>query len=95
MRLLVIVAEGAIERPLLEQARELGAISYTVADVRSGGEGGPREATWEADRSVEIKIVCPETVADRIAEHVLARYARHYWVRMFVADVGVFRPERF
>ena len=42
-----------------------------------------------------MQLVCTAEVADRIAEHVLQRYARHYRVTLYLSDVGVFRAERF
>jgi len=56
-----------------------------------GGERGEREASWEADRSIEMKIVCEAAVAQSLAQHVLSNYAPHFQVAMFTADVGVFR----
>jgi nitrogen regulatory protein P-II 2 len=94
-RLLVIICEAAIERDLMADARRLGAQGYTVSEVRGGGQHGEREAMWESDRSIEVKVICDAAVADRLAEHVLGTYAPHYAVTMFTADVGVFRPQKF
>lgn len=94
-KLLVIIAEAALERNLIRDARRLGAHGYTVSEVHGGGERGEREARWEADRSIEIKVICDAAVADKLAQHVLERYATHYQVTMFTADVGVFRPQKF
>jgi nitrogen regulatory protein P-II 2 len=93
--LLVIVAEAAIERSLLRDARERGVQGWTVSDVRGAGQEGEREGAWEADRTVEIKLVCDEPVADAVAEHVMTHYARHYQVAMYFSQVAVLRPERF
>lgn len=94
-KLLVIIAEAAIEKQLIRDARQFGAQGYTIGEVRGGGETGEREAAWEADRSIEMKVICDATVAERLAAHVLAQYAAHYRVTLFVADVGVFRPQKF
>lgn len=94
-KLLVIIAEAALEKPLIREARQFGAHGYTIYDVRGGGEHGEREAAWDADRLVEMKVICDETVAARLAEHVLATYAPNYAVTLFTADVGVFRPQKF
>ena len=94
-KLLVIICEAALERDLLTDARRFGALGYTINEVRGGGRHGEREAAWEADRSVEVKVVCDAAVADKLAEHVLATYAPNYAVTMFTADVGVFRPQKF
>jgi nitrogen regulatory protein P-II 2 len=93
--LLVIVAEAAIEKALLRDARSHGAQAWTVGEVRSVGREGEREGAWEADRTVELKLLCDAAVADRLADHVLATYAPHYSVSMYLSDVRVLRPERY
>ncbi|HWS74181.1 MAG TPA: transcriptional regulator [Quisquiliibacterium sp.] len=94
-KLLVIIAEAAIERPLVADARRLGAMGYTVNEVHGGGAGGERSGEWEAERSVKLQVVCTEEAADRIAEHVLERYGRHYGLVVYLSDVQVFRSEKF
>lgn len=93
--LLVIIAEAAIEKALVRDAQRLGAHGWTVGDVRGGGVGGVREGAWEADRTIELKLICEPGVADAIADHVLATYAPHYAVAMYLSDVRVLRPQRY
>ena len=66
--LLVIITEAALERALVRAAREHGAQGWTIADVRGGSEGGTRDASWEADRSIERKVVCEASVARTVAQ---------------------------
>jgi nitrogen regulatory protein P-II 2 len=94
-KLLTIITEGVIERPLIDDCRRLGAYGHTVLDVRGGGEHGRREGSWEADRSIELQLVCSDEVAERIAAHVLAEYAPHYAVALYLADVRVFRAAKY
>lgn len=94
-RLLVIICEAALEKSLIEDAQRLGAGGYTIADVRGSGRGGRREGAWEADRSIEMKVICEAEIAERLAEHVLASYGEHYAVTLYLADVSVLRPEKF
>ena len=94
-KLMVIIGEAALEKRLIADARRLGAHGYTISEVRGGGERGDREARWEADRSIEMKVICDEAVAAELARHVLASYAPNYSVTLFTADVGVFRPQKF
>lgn len=93
--LLVIITEAALERALVRELRQFGAHGYTVHDVRGGGAGGDREGAWEADRTIEMKIVCAPDVADRIAEHVLATYADQYGLTLFLADASVLRTDKY
>ena len=68
-QLLVIIAEAALEKSLVRDVKRLGAHGYTVYDVRGEGAMGVREGEWEADRTIEMKVICEAQVADQIAEH--------------------------
>jgi len=93
--LLVIVAEAALEKSLVRDARERGAQGWTVGEVHGASLDGEREGAWEADRTIELKLICESAVADAIAQHVIATYAKHYAVALYFSDVRVLRPERF
>jgi hypothetical protein len=93
--MLVVVAEAVLEGPLLRDAKQLGAQGWTVADVRSASLEGVREGAWEADRSIEIRLICDAQVADAIARHVLEQYAPYYSIAMVFTPAEVLRPERF
>jgi hypothetical protein len=93
--LLVIVAEAVLEKNLVRDARARGAQGWTVSEVHGAGREGVREGAWEADRTIELKVICDEAVADSIAEHVLASYAPHYSVALYFSTVQVLRPERY
>ena len=94
-KIVVIIAEGALEKVLVKEILALGAHGYTVTDVRGGGRHGPREAAWEADRNISIEVICDETVAGRIAERVQQKYMANYATTLYVGDIGVLRPEKF
>ncbi|MFC4726948.1 P-II family nitrogen regulator [Coralloluteibacterium thermophilus] len=93
--LLVIIAEAALERELVRAVRRFGAHGYTVHDVRGAGTTGAREGAWEADRTIEMKVVCDPEVGDRIAEHVLAAHGDHFGLTLFFADVAVVRADKY
>ena len=93
--LLVIVAEAALEKPLIRDARQLGAQGCTVGEVHGVFREGVREGAWEADRTIEMKVICDAGVAEAIAAHVLAVYAPHYSVALYFSPVEVMRPERY
>ena len=93
--LLVINAEAVLERNLSRDVRERGAQGWTVTEVHGASLEGVREGAWEADRTIEMKVICDEAVADAIAEHVLATYAPHYSVTLWFTPVQVLRPERY
>jgi hypothetical protein len=93
--LLVIVAEAALEEFLVRDAGARGAQGWTIGEVQGARLGGLREGRWEADRTIELKLICDGAVADAIAEHVIATYAPHYAVALYFSDVKVLRPERY
>ena len=93
--LLVIVAEAVLESRLVREVRERGAQGCMVGEVHGVFREGVREGAWEADRTIEMKVICEPSVADTIAAHVLATYAPHYSVAMYFSQVEVLRPERF
>lgn len=94
-KLLVIMAEAALERALVQDVKRMGAHGYTIYDVRGAGAGGEREGDWEADRTIEMKVICDTAVAERIAEFLLASYGADYGLSMFLADVTVLRPGKY
>lgn len=94
-KLLVIIAEAALERALLEDAKRLGAQGYTVADVRGSGRHGERAGSWDGDRNIEVKVIATPPVAEAIASRVLEAYCPNYSVSLFLSDVEVLRPEKF
>ena len=94
-KLLVIIGEAALEKFLVRDIKNFGAHGYTVADVRGGGTHGERDAEWEGSRSIRMEIICEETVADKIAAHIIAQYAKNFSLSLYVTDVGVIRKEKF
>ena len=93
--LLVIVAEAALEKLLIEAFRRHGAAFWTIGEVHSAGRDGVRDGDWEADRTIEIKVLCEPPVADAIAAQVMESYAAHYSVALYFSEVGVLRPQRY
>lgn len=94
-KLVTIIAEAALERALIDEARAAGASGYTVADVRGGGASGERPGEWEGERTIEFRVICDEGVANRLADNVMARFAENYSLVLYLADVGVRRAKRF
>ena len=94
-KLLLVIAEAVIEKNLIADARKFGAHGYTVSEVRGANQEGERDGEWEFSRSIEMKVICPNTVAQKLAEHILATYCQHYSVTMFIAEGEVLRPEKF
>ena len=94
-KLLVLIAEAVLEKPLIADAKRLGAQGYTVYDVRGGSQYATHEGNWDADRMIEMKIICDEAVADALAGHVIDHYAGNYGVSLFFSNIEVMRPQKF
>ena len=94
-KLLVIITEAVLEKQLILDAKRLGAQGYTVYDVRGGSQYATHEGNWDADRMIEMKIICDAAVADAMASHVIAQYASNYGVSLFFSDIEVIRPQKF
>ena len=93
--LLVIITEAAIEKNLSDDVMRLGAHGYTVTDVRGQGSHGARNALWGADKSIRMEILCDDTTAQSILEHIEKAYFRNFAMVTYVAEVGVLRPDKF
>lgn len=94
-KLLVVITEAVLERRLVADLRRAGAHGWTVHDVRGGSQHATREGSWEADRMIELKVICDEAVADRLAQQLLSEYGPNFGLTLFFADVAVLRPEKF
>ena len=94
-KLLVIITEAVLEKQLIVDAKRLGAQGYTVYDVRGGSQYATHEGNWDADRMIEMKIICDEAVADALAAHVMQQYAGNYGVSLFFSNIEVIRPQKF
>ncbi|MCM8596980.1 P-II family nitrogen regulator [Accumulibacter sp.] len=94
-RLLVILAEAALESRLVEDALRLGAHGYTIVDARGGGSSGAREALWDADRCIRMEVLCDAHTCEVLGEHLQQSYFAHYSICLYVCEVGVLRPEKY
>lgn len=94
-KLLTIITESALERAVVEEIKRLGAHGFTITDARGEGRRGPRDATWHESSNIRIEVVCDDAAAKAIADHLQARYYRHYGMILFMSDVAVLRPEKF
>lgn len=94
-KLVVIITESALEKALAAEVLQLGAHGYTVSDVRGRGSRGVRDADWEADRNIRLEVICDSGVADKIAQHMRQKYYDDFAMTLYVAEIGVLRPEKF
>jgi nitrogen regulatory protein P-II 2 len=94
LRKVTIVAEALLEDRMLRELRALGARGFTIAEVRGEGSRGIRASDWEG-RNVRIETIVSPAVADKILDHIAARYFEDYAVIAWVDDVGVVRGDKY
>lgn len=94
-KLLTIVTESNIESLVTDDLKRLGARGYTACDAWGEGARGARKAEWEQNRNVRIEVVCDDTTAKAITEHLTKTYYDHYAMVVYLSDVEVVRPAKF
>jgi hypothetical protein len=40
-------------------------------------------------------VICESSVADKIAEHIMAQYTKNFSLSLYMSDVTVIRKEKF
>ena len=93
--LLTVICEAALEKKLEADQPALGAPGWTISDARGRGGRGVRSAGWEAEGNIRLEIICARDVAERIAEHLQARYYENFAMVCYLTQVEVLRPEKF
>ncbi|MFN7693363.1 MAG: P-II family nitrogen regulator [Burkholderiales bacterium] len=93
--LLTVVAESLLEPRLLAELKRHTAHVWTSSEVRGAFPEGERSGDWDADRTIEIRVICEPSVADAIAQAIVTKYAPDYSVVVHFSEVQVLRPERF
>ncbi|MDI9738708.1 P-II family nitrogen regulator, partial [Stutzerimonas stutzeri] len=56
---------------------------------------GVRSAGWDTDGNIRLEVICNRELAERIAEHLQARYYANFAMVCYLAEVEVLRPEKF
>lgn len=94
-KLLTIICEADLERPIAALLGTLGAGGYTITDARGHGAHGERDGLWPASTNIRIEVLCDGNLAGKIASELQARYYQGYGIITFIADVQVLRPDKF
>ena len=93
--LLTVICEAALEKKLVADLDHLGAPGWTLSEARGRGSRGVRSAEWDTDGNIRLEVICSREIAERIAEHLQARYYEHFAMVCYLAEVQVLRPEKF
>ena len=92
--LLTIVAEGALERRLIDELTELGITGYTVTTAHGQGVRGGREGDLEGG-NVRIECVTNRDTAEKALGVLAENYFAHYACVAWLSAVEVVRAEHF
>ena len=94
-KLLTIICEAQLEASLVDDIHAMKIRGYTIYEARGEGSRGLRAADWEANRNIRIEIVCSESDAVKLMEHLKAEYYENYAMISYIADVEVLRGDKF
>lgn len=94
-KLVTVVTEATIEHKLVNELDELGVHGYTITDARGKGARGVRDASFEFEANVRIEVICDDTLAAAIVEHLKEHYFANYAMIWFMSEVEVLRPAKF
>ncbi len=93
--LLTVICEAALEKKLVVDLQQLGAPGWTISDARGRGGRGVRSAGWDTEGNIRVEIICTRDIAERIANHLQARYYANFAMVCYLSQVEVLRPEKF
>lgn len=93
--LLTVICEAALEKKLVADLDHLGAPGWTLSEARGRGSRGVRSAEWDTQGNIRLEIICNRQLAERIAEHLQARYYNNFAMVCYLAEVEVLRPQKF
>ncbi len=92
---LTVICEAALEKKLVLDLQQLGAPGWTISDARGRGGCGVRSAGWDTEGNIRVEIICARDIAERIANHLQARYYANFAMVCYLSQVEVLRPEKF
>jgi hypothetical protein len=92
---LTVICEAALEKKLVVDLQQLGAPGWTISDARGRGGRGVRSAGWDTEGNIRVEIICTRDIAERIANHLQARYYANFAMVCFLSQVEVLRPDKF
>lgn len=94
-KLLTVITEEALERPLVKIIKSSGARGYTVSEARGAGQRGKREPGVENGANIRLEVICEDSVARLIAETLHRSYFQDFAMVLYLQDVEVMRGEKF
>lgn len=94
-KLVTIITESNLQNSLVKDLKKMNFAGYTISDATGEGDRGVRQGDWEQNRNIRIEVVCEESKAHTLVEHLTATYFRDYAMITFLSNVDVIRPDKF
>lgn len=95
MKLVTIVCEALAREHLTRLLTEAGALGYTMFSVQGTGAKGSRVADIEEFGNIQIEVIVPAPVAERLLERLREDILPHFAVIVYETEVRVLRPDKF
>lgn len=94
-KLLTVITEEALERPLTKIIKQVGARGYTITEARGEGARGARGPGVEQGSNIRVEVICEEAMAWQIAETLHQQYFENFSMVLYLSDVQVIRGDKF
>ena len=94
-KLVTIVCEAYAQEPVTRLLREVHANGWTLFSVEGDGAKGSRPADIREFANIQIEVVVPPEVAQRLLERLADEFFPRYGMIAFESDIRVLRPEKF
>ncbi len=94
-KVVVVITEALLEKPLVADFKKLGAHGYTITAARGEGSRGTRSVDLDGDQNIRIEIVCDEKISSKLTKHLSENYMPNYAMILYVLDAQVIRPLKF
>lgn len=95
MKLVTIICEALAREPLMRFLDKAGAHGYTLFRVEGTGAKGSRVADMEEFANIQVEVVVPPEVAERLMEQLQREFFARFAMIAFESDVRVLRSHKF
>lgn len=94
-KLVTIITEANLQNILIKDFKTMNFTGYTISEASGEGDRGVRQGDWEQNRNIRIEVVCEESKAHTLIEHLTATYFQDYAMITFISEVEVIRADKF
>lgn len=95
MKLVTIICEALARERLVRLLVEEGAHGYTLFRVEGTGARGSRVADIEEFTNIQVEVIVPAAVAERLMARLHRDFLPHFAVIVYESEVRVLRPDKF